>query len=109
MSIEEQLYKKADTYLIALSKFQDEATIDANYTFEECEAIKGILFKEELILRNGRIFAITQLGKATLLQGGLYKKYRQKRLLHIATYTAAVAGVIAALVGIATLFITILR
>ena len=109
MISEKQLYIKADEYLFYLSKFQKEEAIDSNYTFEEREAIKGILFKEELILRNGTIFAITQLGRATLLQGGLYKKYKRKKLLRIATYIAAIAGVIAAFVGIVTMYLTLMR
>lgn len=110
MNADEQLYKDADKYLIALSTWQDWKTLDNEiHSNEKREAIHGILEKEGAAQYNGTLgFLITQYGHAIIRKGGLYKQYRERKKKEIWTYIGIVSGIIAAIASVATLIISLL-
>lgn len=110
MNAEEQLYKDADKYLLALSKLKDWKTLDSEiHSNEQREAIHGVLEKEGAAqYYNSLGFLITQYGHAIIRKGGLYKQYKERRRKEIWTYIGIVCGIIAAIASVTTLIISLL-
>ena len=100
------MYSETDKYLIALFKHQsheDACKVFSSYDMQE--SVLGIHKNDGLIDYMPGRYLITQFGKAEINKGGLHKMYLRKKRLRVATYIAAISGIIAAVASIFTLII----
>jgi hypothetical protein len=108
---EEQLYLEADKYLTALSEHKSQAEAEKVFSsFVMKESVQGILIKEGLIVHmvSSNTDCISQLGKAEINKGGLYKRYLKEKRQEQAVLESAKWSKIAAIASVSSIIIAII-